>query len=246
MPRSWGYRECRQAAGAAPHSGCVGGKRDLVQLRCYSELCQTPGRRRSPLRSLRRVGTGGWTPPGSPRRSRPARCVQMDSNRGLSGAPSRAGGRRLGLPLVTSQPERRGPRGDARDAGPQLRSRAAAEACTPVPRSALRTSPGSASKIPNQGKKEKARGRGRCGLRRPPSPPVGRQQRCYWLRGATRGKWGGGPGSPPGLALTALQASSGGGCCAAEGDEGGGSPRGARPPGAGGCYSAPLRALPAF
>ncbi|KAF6364721.1 hypothetical protein mRhiFer1_009846 [Rhinolophus ferrumequinum] len=53
------------------------------------------------------------------------------------------------------------------------------------------TSPGSGGKIPKQGKKEKARGRGRCGLRRPPSPPVGRQQRCYWRRGAARGKWGG-------------------------------------------------------
>lgn len=30
------------------------------------------------------------------------------------------------------------------------------------------------SKIPKQGKKEKARGRGRCRLQRPPSAPVGR------------------------------------------------------------------------
>lgn len=96
-----------------------------------------------------------------------------------SSHPSRVGEDREGTPEILC---------------PQLCWLAAAEACTPVLLSSLlRTSPGSGSKIPKQGKKEKARGRGRCRLQRPPSPPVGRQQRCYWRRGAARGRLRGGP-----------------------------------------------------
>lgn len=85
------------------------------------------------------------------------------------------GDRRRALSFVTSQPRRRAPEAELGMSCAQLGSRAAAEACARVSSlsAALgRTSPGSGSKIPKPGKKEKARGRGRCRLQSPPQPPV--------------------------------------------------------------------------
>lgn len=172
--------------------------------------------------------SGSWEPaPGLLAAPVPRRCGRRDS----SGAPSALSGGHLrgreagaeGFPW--SHPSRGGEDREGTPEPPALFARRR-EACTPVLLSSLlRTSPGSGSKIPKQGKKEKARGRGRCRLQRPPSPPVGRQQRCYWRRGAARGRLRGGPRLSAGSAADGPRASSGGGDCTA-GGAGGGSPRG--------------------
>lgn len=173
--------------------------------------------------------SGCWEPaPGLLATPVPWRCGQRDSS-GVLPMSSLGGhlrGREAGAECFPgSHPSRVGEdrEGTPQMLCPQLCSRAAAEACTPVLLACLlRPSPGSGSKIPKQGKKEKARGRGRCRLQRPPSPPSCGKTAALLL--AERGCEGG-PGSPRGLPLTAPRASSRGGCCTA-GGAGGGSPRG--------------------
>lgn len=236
VPRRQGYEECRRAGRCwLSRARGVGGKRTWSSRALRARSCAERREDAIPTALFPRNGSREPAPgpPASPLWSR-----------GSAGKGTPTVGSFEGFPFFTSSPGRRGPGGDAGDAGPRHRSRAAAEACPPVPRSSLlRTSPGSGSKIPNRGKKEKARGRGRCGLGRPPSPPVGRQQRCYWRRGAARGKWGGGAllrgvwpdelapeaaASPPGEAREE-------------------APQGAHDlQEGGGCSFAHLRALPAF
>lgn len=196
-----------------------------------AELCPAPGERGSPaaLSEARELGTGprgssplpsrGAAGEGAPAAGSPsALCGRRRALRAPS-HPSRVGGNREGTREMLSFARRCG----------SLHSRPSLFFS-----SLLRTSPGSGSKIPKPGKKEKARGRGRCRLRRPRSPPVGRQQRCDWRRGAARGRRRGGPRLSAGSAADGPETGSGGGRAPrAEREEG---PRGAaRPPRRAGC-----------
>lgn len=72
----------------------------------------------------------------------------------------------------------------------------------------LGTSPGSRQQDPKAGKERRSEGGGgRCRLRRPPSAPVGRKQRCYWRRGAA-GRRREGPGLSAGSGHRAPPASA--------------------------------------
>lgn len=224
--RRGGRRRCRSGraargaggrAGAAPHS-VSRREADSVRPRAAGPgVVPRAGKTRCPPRAFRGPGAGPG-PPASPLRSRGAAG---------RGTPT-VGSFFEGFPSSPPSPGRRGPGGDAGRQRPSS-ALAAAEARTPAPRSALpRTSPGSGSKIPNPGKKERARGRGRCGLGALPA--------LLW-EGSSAATGGAGlrersgeearcsAGSDPTSSLR------GGGCFTARRGAGGGSPRGARPPG---------------
>lgn len=74
--------------------------------RCYPRVVSSARKTAIPTVLSPKSGNRELVPGGPPRRVRPAHCVRRDSNRGLSGAPSRAGGSRLGFPW--SHPSRGG------------------------------------------------------------------------------------------------------------------------------------------
>ena len=198
----------------------VGGKRDSVQRRAAGPgVTPSPGKAAIPARSFRRVGPG----------SRPAalreKGLQPRAPDALPGAPSRAGGRRRGLSFVTSQPRRRGPRATPGVSCAQPCSRAAAEACAPIPRSALLLGEALPAPAARSQSREREKKRGAGALRTPAS------SHCSWgedSSAATGGEGlrrGGGEGARP---------AGSGGCCTATGErEEGSPPRGATAPGRG-------------
>lgn len=125
---------------------------------------------------------------------------------------------------------RRGCRAPSSARAPQRKPalRSLAPLCSSENRSRLR------QQDPKARKERKSEGRGRCGLQRPPSAPVGRQQRCYWRRGAERGRRGGGPASRLRRLLLHRRRGARGGSP---------PPRAPRPRAGAGCSLARLRAL---
>lgn len=133
-------------------------------------------RRTSPLQSRGAAGTGA--PAAGPQDARRLRGRAAALGAFLPHIPAgvaRNGRRRWGL-------------------WPRLCSRAAAEACAqslalvfsePLPDPAARSQ--------SKERKKKRGGGGAADSSVLPSPPVGRQQRCYWRRGAARGRRGGAP-----------------------------------------------------
>lgn len=202
-------RGCRgpRAAGwaAMPLLRGVGGKRDAVQPRAAGPgVTPSAGKAAIPPRSFRRVGPG----------SRPAalreKGLQPQAPDALPGAPSRAGGRRRGLSFVTSQPRRRGPRATPGMPCAQLCSRAAEEACTPIPRSALlfgEPLPAPAARSQSQERKKK---RGAGALRTPASSQCscGETAALLLAERGREGEAGRGPGQPAPEAAAAPPAGS--------------------------------------